>query len=166
MTGKPQDMISDWQARIDLNQKAHWVCLERLDKVHFVIGLSAIILSTLAGTALLLGTENVVARMTAGFIGLLSAVLSGIQTFYNHARRSGMHRAASTQLSQLRRQLEALDKLPPRYLKTQTEILLHIDERLLRIEETAPAMDKEIIRQIRGRGQNSDVLVKAMKEKR
>ena len=165
MTNKPQDMITDWQARIDLNQKAHWVCLERLDKMHFVIGLSAIILSTLAGAALLIGTEDQVVRVTAGSIGVLAAVLSGIQTFYNYARRSGMHRAASTQLSQLKQQIEALEKLPPRYLKTQTEILLHVDERLMRIEETAPAMDR-IMREIRGKSQSSDVLVKELKERK
>jgi len=165
MTNKPQDMITDWQARISLNQKAHWVCLDRLEKMHFVIGLSTIILSTLAGTTLLVGTGDAMVRVAAGSVGLLAAVLSGIQTFYNYARRSGMHRAASTQLSQLKQQIEALDKLPPRYLKTQTEILLHIDERLMRIEETSPAMDK-VMREIRGKSQSSDVLVKKMKERK
>ena len=112
MTNTPQELINDWQARIDINQKAHWVCLERLDKIHFIIGLSAIILSTLAGATLLIGTENLYVRFTAGVIGLLAAVLAGIQTFYNHARRSGMHRAASTLLGHLRHEIEGLERLP------------------------------------------------------
>jgi hypothetical protein len=159
MTNTPQDLINDWQARIDINQKAHWVCIERLDKIHFVIGLSAIILSTLAGATLLIGTENLYVHFLAGLIGLLAAVLAGIQTFYNHARRSGMHRAASTQLGQLRREIAALEKLPQKYLKTQTEILLHISDRLVKVEETAPAMEKDVIRQIREKRQDSDMLL-------
>lgn len=163
MNDKPQDLITDWQARIDINQKAHWISLERLDRMHFVIGLSAIILSTLAGATLLIGSGSLFVRSLVGSIALVSAVLSGVQTFYNHARRSGMHRAASTQLGNLRREIEVLEKLPPRYLKTQNEILLNIAERMVRIEETAPHVDRGILKEIRGRSQSSDVLVKKLK---
>lgn len=163
MPNNPQDLINDWQARIDLNQKAHWICLERLDRLHFSIGLAAVILSTLAGATLLIGTDDLIIRSFAGLIALTAAVLAGIQTFYNHARRSGIHRAVSTQLSNLRREIEALEKLPLKYLKTQDEMLLNIADRLVRIEESAPQVNREIIREIRSRKQSSDVLVKKMK---
>jgi hypothetical protein len=154
-----QDLINDWQARIEINQRAHWVCIERLDRIHFVIGLSAVILSTLAGATLLIGTADPYVRFTAGVIGVLAAILAGVQTFYNFARRSGMHRAASTQLGQIRHDIEGLEKLPQKYLKSQTEIFLHISDRLIKMEETAPAMEKDVVRQIRAKRQDSDMLL-------
>jgi hypothetical protein len=160
-----QDLTNDWLARIELNQRAHWISLERLDRMHFSIGLAAIILSTLAGATLLIGTGDVYIRSFAGLIALVSAVLVGIQTFFNHARRSGMHRAASTQLSLLRREIEGIEKLPAKYLRTQDEILINIADRLLRMEESVPQVDREIIREIRSRSQSSDLLLKRMKKK-
>ena len=110
------------------------------------------------------GRWNVI-RSFAGLIALVSAVLVGIQTFFNHARRSGMHRAASTQLSLLRREIEGIEKLPAKYLRTQDEILINIADRLLRMEESVPQVDREIIREIRSRSQSSDLLLKRMKKK-
>ena len=126
MPRRPQELINDWYERIDKLQRAQSASEERHKRYHHALGWSAIVLGAIAGITLLSGTESVLLRSIAGLMGLLAAVLAGVQTFFSPAKRLGMHRAASTQLSQLRREIEALEKLPPKYLKNQTEVLLHV----------------------------------------
>ncbi len=147
MSIRPQELINNWYARIDIDQKAHGVSEARLKRTHHAIGWSALVLSVIAAATLLSGTENPAFRSIAGSMGLLAAVLAGIQTLYKYAGRSESHRAASTQLSQLRREIGALEILPSEYLKNQTEVLLHIGDRLVKIEQMAPVLGRDIIRQ-------------------
>ncbi len=130
MTSRPQDLINDWYERIEFDRKAHLLSAQRLDQMYHTIGLFAVILGTIAGTTLLSETQSLLPRAIAGVLGLLAAVLSGILTFYSYARRAELHRVAEAQLSQIRRQIEGLEKLPPKYIMNQTEVFLHIGERL------------------------------------
>jgi hypothetical protein len=147
MSIRPQELINDWYARIDIHQKAHSVSEARLKRTHHVIGWAALLLSMIAAGALLSGTQNLLFRSVAGSMGLLAAALAGVQTFLSLASRSERHRAASTQLAQLRREIAALEQLPSNYLKNQTEVLLHIGERLMKIEQITPVLGRDLIRQ-------------------
>ena len=147
MSIRPQELINDWYARIDVDQRAHGVTEARLRRTHHAIGWSALILTVIAAVTLLSGTQDPSVRALAGSLGLFAGLLAGVQTFYGYASRSEKHRAASTQLAQLRHEIAALERLPSEYLKNQTEVLLHIGERLMKIEQMAPVARRDNIRQ-------------------
>src|SRR5260221_361154 len=142
MTYRPQDLINDWYASIDIKQKAHRVASLRLNVYHHALGISTILLGLTAAAILLVGMENSQLRLIAGSLALFAATLCGIQTFYSHAKRSALHSATASQLGQLRREIEELEKLPPKYLKAQTEIFVQMGQRLETIDQTAPQLTK------------------------
>ena len=163
MSNRPQDLFNDWYARIDIYQKAHSISSQGLDAIYRAIGMSIIVLGAFTGVILLSGMNSLTIRVITGLMGLLAAVLAGIQTFHGYKRRAEMHRSAVNQLGLLKQEMEELEKLPPRYLDAQTEAVLQIGQRLEKIKQSAPLLEEEVIRQIRSNGEDSESLVKKFK---
>jgi hypothetical protein len=113
MNNNLHELIDDWHKRIHINQIAHNITAKRFNRLHYAIGLPATALSAIAGLTLLTEISNPLLKVSVGLIGLFAAILSGIQTFYSHAKRSEAHRATAIQLGQLRREIEILDRFPP-----------------------------------------------------
>ncbi len=134
------ETIDDWNLRIEAHQRAHSVAAESLDRRHYLIGLPATILTAIAGGTLLSDTTIVAVRIAAGIVGLLSAVLTAVQTFYSFAKRAETHRTTSAQLGEVRRALEILKQFPPAKPELQKKAIQEISARLAKIDSTAPVL--------------------------
>jgi hypothetical protein len=135
------NLIEDWHTRVKVNQNAHYGTAQRFNKLHYAIGLPAIILSAIAGATLLIEVTDPRIRIMVGLIGLLAAVLSGVQTFYSHAKRAEIHRVTAIQLGQLRRDIEKLEKFPPKDRITQAKLIKQISDRIYETEKGSLIVD-------------------------
>jgi hypothetical protein len=135
-----KDLTDDWLSRIDSHQKAHYGIAGRFESYHYLIGLPATVLSTIAGATLFSEITDPRIKMAIGVLGLLAAVLSAIQTFYSHAKRSEVHRFAAAQLGQIRRDIEILQQLPPENDSELDKKVHEINDRLSAIDKEAPVV--------------------------
>ena len=156
MNNEFKQLIYDWHERVHTNQKAHYAASKRFNKLHYTIGVPAIVLSAIAGATLLTEIDNALVKVIVGLIGLFAAILSGIQTFYSPAKRSEAHRVAAIRLGQIRREIEILDRFPPTDKKTQEEMIKQISDRIAKVEEDSPVVDTLTIDSLRKKKEHEE----------
>ena len=136
-----QELIDDWKQRVNDNQKVNYALAIKHNKYHYWIGLPATILTTIAGATLLVEVVEPRIRITVGIVGIVAAILSAIQTLYSHAKRAENHRLIASQLVHVRRDIEIFERFVPDSKSEREQRIREIEERILKIEEDAPAIN-------------------------
>lgn len=140
-----QEIILDWHRRIDLSQKAHYLAADRFNKYSIGIGLPSIILSAVAGATFLTEQTDPTVKIVAGLIALLSAVFSALLLYLNHSKLSEQHRAAASDLGEIRRKLFTFIQFPPASPKDQEKALADINDQISKVDDTAPLIPADIL---------------------
>jgi hypothetical protein len=110
--------------------------------------LPATILITITGATLLANTDEPWIRITVGIIGIIAAILSAIQTFYSYAKRAETHRLIASQLGQVRRDIEILERVVPKSETEMEQRIREINNSISEIDKEAPAIDIKAIRNL------------------
>jgi hypothetical protein len=92
LKGQIQDELLRIEEDCTHSGKSHFNAAERWNAYHFWLGLPAVILSALAGTAFF--SDEPVA---GGIMSAIVAVLTGVQTFLKPSERSASHKSAGDQ---------------------------------------------------------------------
>jgi hypothetical protein len=104
-------VLDDWYNRVSITQRAHYLSADHFGRKKYGLGIPAIILSTLVGTAVFASLQKqpeLWLQIAIGLASVLAAVLAGLQTFLGYTERAEKHRIAGAKYGALGRELEVL----------------------------------------------------------
>jgi hypothetical protein len=114
-TPEVEQLLSTWHRRMDACQHAYYLEAERYKRWHFWLGVPAVILSTIVGTAVFATLENqsvgITARVIIALVSIAAAVLAGLQTFLRLSETAAEHAHAADWYSAIKRDIEQLRAL-------------------------------------------------------
>jgi hypothetical protein len=139
-------LMTDWFRRVRESQQIHYACSNHFSRLHLLLGIPTVLLSTLAGTAVFaslvkeLGANE---KIAVGLISLLAASLASLQTFLNLSKRSDNHRTSAARYAGVRRLLEELKTFPPAPEKLP-DALAQVRQEMNALAEAAPEVPARI----------------------
>lgn len=128
--------VQEWANGLRLSQTVHHLMAERCAKRNKRLGVPAVILTAVVGTALFATVEDNpsnVWRIAAGLLSVTAGVLVSLQTFLAYDARERTHRTIASRYADLRRILEQ-ERLSG---EVRNECLTHIRERWCEIDGAA-----------------------------
>lgn len=140
-------LVQEWFRRARRNQRIHYQCAEHFNKKNKLLGIPAIVISTLVGSAVFASIEHEASGAMKIVLGLLSigaAVLASLQTFLSYSERAERHRITSARYASVRRQLELLagnEYLPSSEIDNR---LVAVQQALDSCAESAPHVPQAI----------------------
>jgi hypothetical protein len=138
----PNNLLTDWLARVKKAQIAYTRSATSFEKMHYWLGGSIIVLSTLAGASLF-ATDFYIKVASS-----IAAVLAGFQTFYRLSERAEKFRVIGSKYGELKMELEQKLTFPP----PEPEFELYVEsfrERWNKLREEAPPAPQRIWDKIR-----------------
>jgi hypothetical protein len=155
-----EELLRGWLLHAHKGRDRHDVAARRDDKYRYWLGVPAIILSTIVGTAIFASLEakEVGSSITiiVGLVSILSAVLGSLQTFYNFASKSESHQIAGVKYKMIIRELEQILSQPVESLPIKADYLDDLRKKLDDLEVEAPVVSEGIYNQIEERYANAD----------
>src|SRR5438046_2990635 len=85
------DAVAEWYKRVAATQRGHYLAALRLGRMHYVLGVPVIVLTTLVGTSVFasLSTQpDPRLQITTGIASVVAAVLAALQTFLGLSDRA------------------------------------------------------------------------------
>ena len=111
-TPELEQLLSNWQRRMDACQHAYYLEAERYKRLHLWLGIPAVIFSTVVGTAVFATLESqsvgISARVIVALVSIAAAVLAGLQTFLRLSEAAMAHAQAGDWYSAIKRDIEQL----------------------------------------------------------
>lgn len=135
-------LISNWFKRVREVQSVHYTCMRRFSRLHYLLGIPALVLSTAVGTAVIASLENEPtgrAKIIWGLLSVLSAVLGALQTFLGFSQRAEKHRQTGAGYGAVIRRIELLDALSHSEKEIESELQTLKDE-MDNLAEHAPGV--------------------------
>lgn len=145
------ELISLWHRRNQHVQHAHYECARRFHRWHLWLGLPAIAVSTVVGTAVFASISqqpNPLVQLAAGLLSVTAAVLSGLQTFLKYPELAEKHRLAAAKFANLTHRIELLAS---RQAESEADIfaeLKSIEEVWNKLREESPTLPSRILKGI------------------
>lgn len=141
-------LATDWFRRARESQKAHYACANNFSLWNLWLGVPAIVLSTIVGTAVFasLDAEKLPGWgvIAIGCTSIAAAVLTSLQTFLGYAERADRHRVAGAEYGAIRRSLELLKTKPPENEEDLMGALSSIKETLDLLAKETPEVPAKI----------------------
>lgn len=103
------ELLYKWCSRVKRSQFAHRFTAKGLSGLHLILGISAVVMATVTGTAIFASLETGLpgyGRILTGLLSLAAALLSALQTFLRLDERSKMHQRADASYSAIRQRIE------------------------------------------------------------
>lgn len=139
-------VLGQWLHGIRVKQIAHVRAATRYDRLNRLIGLPVTILSVAAGTSIfatLATAEKKWVLVCVGAVSMVTAILSGLQTFLNYGDLAAKHRAASCKYGRIRRRIEEATVTQPDTLALGS-LLQEVREAWDAIDEESPLPPQNI----------------------
>lgn len=106
-TDKVEELLRDWRRRVFAAQQAHYKSADLFRFLNYLLGVPAIIFSSIVGTAIFAGLEKDSPRtLIVASASIIAAVLTGLQTFLRFPERALQHAKAGAWYSAIRRDIE------------------------------------------------------------
>jgi hypothetical protein len=144
MKTSSQNLLIDWYRRVRIVQFCHYESAKYFEHMNYWIGMPAVFLSTLVGTSVFASLgESIDKRfqILVGLVSVLSAALSGIQTFLRFSEKAEKHRMAAARYGALRREIEEILTVGENLTK---EISTPLRQDIDRLSEEAPHIPEKI----------------------
>jgi hypothetical protein len=139
-----EKLAKDWFRRCRESQMIHYEYGSVLERRHLYFGISAIVLSTIVGTAVFSTWESAAIdgwlRVLLGLLSMISAAVAALQTFLNLLDRAAKHKAAGANYGAIRRELELLKTIPPETEDKIKEALEAIKSRMDELTASVPGI--------------------------
>jgi len=107
----PEQVLDDWYQRVVVTQRAHYLSADHFGRRKYWLGIPAVVLSTLVGTAVFATVQKqpeLWLQITVGLASVAAALLASLQTFLGYSERAEKHRIAGAKYGALGRELEQL----------------------------------------------------------
>lgn len=136
MNDKKKVLIADWHRRCRQSQRLNYVTGNIYLRYHYIVGIISIVLSAIVSstffaqinqqtvTQQMSSTATTIITYVAGFLSILVAILSALQTFFRFYEKSEKYKSISAKYGAIRRQLEhlmALDQITEKELERKLE---------------------------------------------
>ena len=116
-TPELEQLLSSWHRRVGACQHAYYKEAERYKRYHFWLGVPAVILSSVVGTAVFatLASKEIDTskRVAVALVSISAAVLAGLQTFLRLAESASSHAVAAGWYAAIKRDIEQLQAHRP-----------------------------------------------------
>jgi hypothetical protein len=135
------ELLEDWRKRSYAAQSAHYAASDVCRLLNYVVGIPAVVFSSIVGTAIFAGLEHDTPRtlLVAG-ASILAAVLAGVQTFLRFPERAARHATAADWYSAIRRDIEQIVHLPVESRGKAKDCLDRIRKEMNRAGQDAPEL--------------------------
>lgn len=105
----PANLLRRWLKRARESSFAHYSSETFLNNLHLILGVPATIFAAVVGTAVFSSLANSVSiwlKITVGLFSIITAVLSGLQTFLRFSEKAERHRKTAVDYGAVRRLIE------------------------------------------------------------
>jgi hypothetical protein len=144
-TAQVEALLEDWHHRVYAAQSAHYASADRFRTLNYVVGVPAVIFSSVVGTALFAGLEKDSPRTwVVASTSILAAMLGALQTFLRFAERATLHATAADWYSAIRRDIEEIIHLPVEMRGTPKECLDEIRKEMNRVAQDSPELSARV----------------------
>ena len=134
-------LLEDWRRRVYAAQSAHYASADRFRMLNYIVGVPAVIFSSVVGTALFAGLEKDSPRTwLIASTSILAAVLGALQTFLRFAERATLHATAADWYSAIRRDIEEILHLPIEDRGTPKDCLDEVRKEMNRAAQDSPEL--------------------------
>jgi hypothetical protein len=141
-TGDVTALLEDWRRRVYAAQSAHYTAADRFRLLNYLIGVPAIIFSSIVGTAVFAGLQKDSPQaFTVAAISIIAAVLAGLQTFLRFPERAAQHASAADWYSAIRRDIEEQLHLPIDSRGSAKDCVDKLRKEINRVTQEAPELD-------------------------
>jgi len=106
-----RDLLKRWALNTKRSQYANSECGRHFSRMHTVIGVPVVVLTSIVGTSIFASMEadvNNEYRVLLALISVIAAVLASLQTFLNYSDRASRHRSASAEYGAIKRHIQEL----------------------------------------------------------
>ena len=135
-------LLEDWHKRVYAAQSAHYAAADLFRLMNYVVGVPAVVCSSIVGTALFAGLERDSPRILAvASASILAAVLAGLQTFLRFPERAAQHATAADWYSAIRRDIEESLHLPVEFRGPAKDCLDKVRKEMNRAGQDAPELN-------------------------
>jgi hypothetical protein len=136
-----EQLLEEWHRRVYAAQSAHYASADRFRLLHYLIGVPAIIFSSIVATAIFAGLEkDSPTALWVASISILSAVLAGLETFLRFSERAAQYATAGDWYSAIRRDIEEVLHLPREYRGKPKDYLDGIRKEMNRVAQDSPEL--------------------------
>ncbi len=160
-----KETLRGWRLHAHKGRDRHDEAARHYDKYHNRLGGFAIFLSAIVGSSFFASLGKQVAPLVGiflGIIGIISAGLVSIQTFYNYAGRAEQHRITGVKYKIIIRELE--QELAKQDENIDAKWLEDIRKRLDKLETEAPVVPESIYKLIEDGYDDGVCFVKKVEE--
>ena len=134
-------LLEDWRRRVYAAQSAHYASADRFRMLNYIVGVPAVIFSSVVGTALFAGLEKDSPRTwLIASTSILAAVLGALQTFLRFAERATLHATAADWYSAIRRDIEEILHLSVEDRGTPKDCLDEVRKEMNRAAQDSPEL--------------------------
>lgn len=145
-------LAKDWFRRCRESQMAHYEYGSLLETRHLWLGIPAVLLSTIVGTAVFASWESNTGgsslRILFGLLSMLAAAVAALQTFLNMSDRAAKHKAAGAAYGAIRRELELFKTLPCGSEEETRSFFQRVKERMDELAASSPSIPSKHKRKI------------------
>ena len=136
-----EQLLDNWHKRVYAAQSAHYASADVFRLLNYVVGIPAVVFSSIVGTAVFVGLEHDSPRtlIVAG-ASILAAVLAGLQTFLRFPERASRHATAADWYSAIRRDIEEILHLPVEDRGTPKDCLDEVRKEMNRAAQDSPEL--------------------------
>jgi len=134
-------LLEDWHHRVYAAQSAHYASADLFHTLNYIVGVPAVIFSSVVGTALFVGLEKDSPRTwLVASTSILAAILGALQTFLRFAERATHHATAADWYSAIRRDIEEILHLPVADRGTPKDCLDEVRKEMNRAAQDSPEL--------------------------
>ncbi len=117
MTNEQKQKLMEWQDNFQIFLRGHYDAANRCERLNLWFGIPVVVLSVIVGTSIFsaLGRDSSPpwAKILAGCVSLLVAVLAALQTFLKYFERGEKHRIAGASFAALHKEIDQMLVLSP-----------------------------------------------------
>jgi hypothetical protein len=144
-TDQVAQLLEDWHKRVYAAQAAHYAASDVFRLLNYVVGIPAVVFSSLVGTAIFAGLEHDSPRtLVVACASIAAAVLAGLQTFLRFPERAAQHATAADWYSAIRRDIEEILHLPVEFRGKAKDCLDSVRKEMNRAGQDAPELNVRV----------------------
>ena len=146
------DLLRHWRFRVHRVQTGHYEAGRRYDRLHLLLGIPAIIISAIVGTAVFasLATDkhNPVVTILVGLLSVAAAVLASLQTFLKYSELAERHKLAGARFADLKHKIELIAVFQPADVDALKSQLAEVEGRWETVREESPNIPAKVWKRI------------------
>ena len=138
-----KSLLSEWATRTLVALEAHYNAARYFGKLHYWIGIPAVIFAAIVGTsvfATLKKDVDIYIKITVASFSIIAAILSALQTFLKYNERSEKHRLIGARYADIKREIEQLLTIAEDHLNENKKEINSIRVEIKHISEDAPSL--------------------------